>query len=326
MVQTEYLEARETGFARAVELLRAGLCVAFPTETVYGLGADGSNAKAVARIYEAKERPSFNPLIAHFGNAEAAFEQGIFNDDAVKLANAFWPGPLTLIVPLVPESVVCELARAGLPSVGLRVPSHPVAMEILRRVALPIVAPSANRSGRVSATSGQHVREDLHGRISAILDGGETDVGVESTIIDCTGSQPRLLRPGGIPNHKIEKVLGKSIGHKPAPSAAPLSPGMLTSHYAPRASVRLNAISIKPGEAVLLFGQQLMPGADEALASDNLSPSGDLTEAASRLFSSLRRLDSSGAGTIAIAPIPMHGLGEAINDRLERAAADRSDI
>lgn len=323
MVQTEYLKADEPGFMRAAALLRSGLCVAFPTETVYGLGADASNATAVARIYEAKERPSFNPLIAHFKSTEAAFQQGIFNDDATKLASAFWPGPLTLIVPMAADGVVCDLARAGLNSVGLRVPSHPAAIDILRRAGTPIVAPSANRSGRISATSAMHVQEDLSGRISAILDGGETNVGVESTIIDCTGPAPRLLRPGGIPNSEIEAVLGKPLGHKPPPSITPLSPGMLTSHYAPEADVRLNAVSIAPGEAALLFGEQRMFGLDKALASENLSLLGNLNEAASRLFSSLRRLDNSGAKTIAVAPIPRDGLGEAINDRLERAAAER---
>jgi len=324
VVQTEYLKADEPGFARAAALLRSGLCVAFPTETVYGLGADASNATAVARIYEAKKRPSFNPLIAHFESAEAAFGQGRFNDDAMKLASAFWPGPLTLIVPMAANGTVCDLARAGLNSVGVRVPSHPAAINILRRTGTPIVAPSANRSGRVSATSAAHVQEDLNGRISAVLDGGETDVGVESTIVDCTGPEPRLLRPGGIPNDEIEAVLGRPLGHRPPPSATPLSPGMLTSHYAPEADVRLNAVSVMQGEAALLFGTQAMLGLDKALVCENLSLSGNLNEAASRLFSSLRRLDSSGAKTIAIAPIPRVGLGEAINDRLERAAAERS--
>lgn len=324
MTQTEYLVADEAGLDRAVALLRAGLCVAFPTETVYGLGADASRPEAVARIYAAKDRPSFNPLISHFSSAEKAMEYGLFNDDAKALAAAFWPGPLTLVVPLRSGATICDLACAGLPSVGLRVPGHPVAQKILERVGLPIAAPSANSSGHVSATTAPHVLQDLKGRIAAVLDGGETDVGVESTIIDCTEPQPRLLRPGGIARDRIEQVLGKKLGRRAPVSAQPIAPGMLSSHYAPRAAVRLDATHVNGGEALLLFGNDDMPGIENAVTVENLSESGNLEEAAARLFSALRRLDESGAAHIAVAAIPHVGLGEAINDRLSRAAATRA--
>lgn len=323
MIQTELLETSEEGFARSAEMLRQGQCVAFPTETVYGLGANASDAAAVARIYAAKERPSFNPLIAHFSSAEAAIAQGRFSQDALALAAAFWPGPLTLVVPVGDQTGICDLARAGLPSVGLRVPSHPVARELLRRVNFPVAAPSANSSGHVSATSAEHVLEDLRGRVAAVLDGGPTDVGVESTIIDCTGPVLRLLRPGGISREQVEQVIRKPLGERPAPSAVPLAPGMLTSHYAPEAVVRLEASEVFPGEAVILFGPVSPPGTEQAAAIENLSPSGNLEEAAARLFAILRKLDAAGVATIAVAPIPRTGLGEAINDRLQRAAAAR---
>ncbi|MEN3930223.1 L-threonylcarbamoyladenylate synthase [Microvirga sp. W0021] len=322
MNPTEYLQADEIGLQRAAELLAQGLCVAFPTETVYGLGADATSPKAVADIYSAKQRPSFNPLIAHLPSAEMAFEQGVFSEDAKALATAFWPGPLTLVVPISATSTVCDLARAGLTSVGLRVPDHPVAKAILEKVALPIAAPSANSSGHVSATSAPHVLEDLNGRIAAVVDGGSTNVGVESTIIDCTGTEPGLLRPGGITREQIEAVLGKKLAHRPPVSAKPMAPGMLTSHYAPLTGVRLNATSFGPREAALLFGKDFQ--APDALISFNLSESGDLAEAAGNLFSALRTLDEAGADCIAISPIPNSGLGEAINDRLSRAAADKT--
>lgn len=323
VTQTDYLTTDEAGLNRAVALLRAGLCVAFPTETVYGLGADASQDNAVAGIYAAKERPSFNPLIAHLPSLEKALEQGSFSHEALALAKAFWPGPLTLVVPVCATTTVCELARAGLASVGLRVPSHPIAQKLLTLVDRPIAAPSANSSGRISATSAPHVREDLNGRIAAIMDGGETPVGVESTILDCTGEQARLLRPGGIAREDIEAVLGRRLEAQAPVSKKPLAPGMLTSHYAPHASVRLNATDINPDEAALLFGAFQPNGASQAKAVANLSPSGNLQEAAAHLFSALRQLDASGAKTIAVAPIPAAGLGEAINDRLSRAAAER---
>ncbi|WP_371681999.1 L-threonylcarbamoyladenylate synthase [Microvirga sp. 17 mud 1-3] len=320
---TQRLAADEAGLARAAEILRDGGLVAFPTETVYGLGADATRAEAVAGIYAAKERPRFNPLIAHVDGLPAALSQGIFNATARHLAEAFWPGPLTLVVPVAPGCTVSDLARAGLDSVGLRVPSHPVARALLTAVGRPVAAPSANRSGRVSPTAADHVLGDLDGRIAAVLDGGETQVGVESTIVSCLEDKPRLLRPGGVPREAIEAAIGMKLEAKPTAGDGPLAPGMLASHYAPRAQVRLDAEEIQPGEAALLFGPAQPRGIGNALAIRNLSETGDLAEAATHLFSFLRQLDASGAQAIAVAPIPEAGLGEAINDRLARAAAER---
>ena len=324
---TARLPANAIGVARAAEILRRGGLVAFATETVYGLGADATDAAAVAGIYAAKERPRFNPLIAHVATIEAALVEGEFDADALTLAGAFWPGPLTLVVPTAPDCTVSDLARAGLDTVALRVPAHRLAHDVLEGVGRPIAAPSANRSGRVSPTSAEHVLTDLDGRIDAVLDGGPTEVGIESTIVACLRDGLRLLRPGGIARPDIERVLGRALPEARPDSdeggGAPLAPGMLASHYAPRARVRLAAQSIEPGEAALLFGPEAPPGAERAQASANLSPGGDLVEAAASLFRALRSLDASGASTIAVAPIPEHGLGEAINDRLRRAAAPR---
>jgi L-threonylcarbamoyladenylate synthase len=323
--KTERLAADGGGIARAAALLAGGGLVAFPTETVYGLGADGRDPAAVASLYGAKERPRFNPLIAHVTDRNAAYELGLFDVDARALAEAFWPGPLTIVVPATAGCCVSDLARAGLESVAIRVPAHPIAAELLRAAGFPVVAPSANRSGRVSPTTAAHVWGDLDGRIDAVVEGGSTEVGVESTIVACLApGAPVLLRPGGVTREAIERVLGRSLAAAPERAgAAPLAPGALESHYAPRALVRLDAVSIERGEAALLFGRSGLPGADTALASLNLSETGDLAEAASCLFGHLRGLDGSGAATIAVAPIPEHGLGEAINDRLRRAAAAR---
>jgi L-threonylcarbamoyladenylate synthase len=297
--------------------------VAFPTETVYGLGADATRAEAVAGIYAAKERPRFNPLIAHTASAEAAFEQGVFDAAAQALAAAFWPGPLTLVIPAAPGCTISDLARAGLDSVALRVPAHPLAQDLLRRICQPVAAPSANRSGRVSPTTADHVLADLEGRIDAVLDGGSARVGVESTIVACLGGPPRLLRPGGVPRDALAWIVGP-LAEPHEDAAAPRAPGMLASHYAPRAQVRLDADAIQPGEAALLFGDaRRLPGRDQARAVLNLSPRGDLVEAAAHLFAHLRALDETGADVIAVARVPEHGLGEAINDRLRRAAAGR---
>jgi L-threonylcarbamoyladenylate synthase len=323
MGKTQRLAADEAGLSAAAAVLREGGLVAFPTETVYGLGADATSAEAVAGIYAAKERPRFNPLIAHVSSLEAALEQGVFDAEARRLAESFWPGPLTLVVPVSPSCTVSDLARAGLDSVGLRVPSHPVAADLLRRVGRPVAAPSANRSGRVSPTLADHVLGDLDGRIDAVLDGGSARVGLESTILACLGGEVRLLRPGGVPREAIEALIGPLGAEAEPDDASPIAPGMLTSHYAPRARVRLNAVSVEPDEAVLLFGADALPGLDRARESLNLSQSGDLTEAAAHLFSHLRRLDATGTPTIAVGPIPETGLGEAINDRLKRAAAER---
>jgi L-threonylcarbamoyladenylate synthase len=297
--------------------------VAFPTETVYGLGADAASAEAVARIYEAKERPRFNPLIAHVPDLDAALGQGTFDGTASRLAEAFWPGPLTLVVPCAPGCTVSDLARAGLDSVALRVPDHDLARALLGLVGRPVAAPSANRSGRISPTAAGHAMEDLEGRIDAVLDGGPTRVGLESTIVACLGGAPRILRPGGVSRERIEAVAGPCAARGPEDGAAPRAPGMLASHYAPRARVRLAATEIRPGEAALLFGPDAPEGVERAAAVLNLSPGGDLVEAAARLFASLRALDGAGVETIAVAPIPVDGLGEAIADRLRRAAAER---
>jgi L-threonylcarbamoyladenylate synthase len=312
------------GLAEAAALLRAGRVVAFPTETVYGLGADATDAAAVAGIFAAKERPRFNPLISHLADADAALAEGVFDAQARRLAEAFWPGPLTLVVPAHPGTRVCDLARAGLPSLALRVPAHPLAQALLAAIGRPVAAPSANRSGRVSPTRASHVLDDLAGRIAAVLDGGDTRVGVESTVVACLGGTPRLLRPGGITRAALRDVLGGDpAGPEPAWAERPAAPGMLASHYAPRAHVRLDAARVEPGEAVLLFGTARPAGHESARATVNLSPTGDPAEAAARLFGALRDLDASGAGTIAVVPIPEAGLGEAIRDRLVRAAAPR---
>ncbi|KQP24532.1 translation factor Sua5 [Methylobacterium sp. Leaf102] len=316
------LAADEAGILEAARLLGLGRTVAFPTETVYGLGADATDPTAVALIYAAKERPRFNPLIAHLADLAAAQVQGVFDDAALALANAFWPGPLTLVVPAGPGCTVCDLARAGLASVALRVPGNTIARDLLARVGRPVAAPSANRSGRVSPTRAAHVRADLDGRIDAILDGGTAPVGVESTVVACLDGSPRLLRPGGVTRGDLERILGYAVaGPAPDDSARPIGPGLLASHYAPRARVRLDATTVAAGEAVLRFGG--MPAVTEARASLDLSPGGDLAEAAANLFSALRSLDASGTESIAVAPIPQTGLGEAINDRLRRAAAPR---
>jgi L-threonylcarbamoyladenylate synthase len=320
-------DAAGEGVARAARVLAEGGLVAFPTETVYGLGADAENGEAIARLYAAKERPVFNPLIAHVGDIDAARRIAQFNPTAEKLAAAFWPGPLTLVLPRRPGSRLSDLASAGLDSVAVRVPAHPVARALLAAFGKPVVAPSANRSGRVSPTTAAHVTADLDGRIDLVIDGGPTRVGVESSIASCIGepgSPPTWLRPGGISRDAIERVLGVPLAERPPPARtsddAPLAPGMLESHYAPRARLRLDAVDVRPGEALLAFGPDAPPGSAMTL---NLSVRGDLTEAAANLFSHLRALDASGAATIAVMPVVREGLGEAINDRLARAAAPR---
>jgi len=310
----------------AVRCLAGGGLVAFPTETVYGLGADATNSEAVARLYAAKGRPAFNPLIAHVIDRAAARALAHFDADAARLAEAFWPGPLTLVLPKTAECPVAELATAGLDSIAVRVPLHAVAQKILAGFGQPVVAPSANRSGHVSPTTAAHVLADLDGRIDLIVDGGPTAVGVESTIVACLG-EPLLLRPGGVPREAIERMLGRLLGEPPggiaADEEAPLAPGMLASHYAPRTPVRLEAKRVESGEALLAFGPVLPDGADGAIRVLNLSTRGDLIEAAANLFSHLRALDAAGARGIAVMPIPHRDLGEAINDRLARAASPR---
>jgi L-threonylcarbamoyladenylate synthase len=322
---TSILPAGEAAVAAAARALGEGGLVAFPTETVYGLGADATNAAAIARLYQAKGRPAFNPLIAHVGDLAAARAIGRFDQTALDLAEAFWPGPLTLVLPRAAGCTVAELATAGLETIAIRIPSHPLARAILRAFARPVVAPSANLSGHVSPTSAAHVQSDLEGRIDLIVDGGPVEVGVESTIIGCL-DQPMLLRPGGLPREDIERALGRPLVQPPADidsdNAQPLAPGMLASHYAPRTRVRLNASSVEAGEALLAFGTPAN-GADNVAAVMNLSPRGDLDEAAANLFGYLRALDATGATAIAVMAIPEEGLGEAINDRLRRAAVGR---
>jgi L-threonylcarbamoyladenylate synthase len=317
--------ANADAVAAAADCLAGGGLVAFPTETVYGLGADATNPDAVARLYQAKGRPSFNPLIAHVSDLGAAQRMAHFDATAIALAEAFWPGPLTLVLPKSRDCAVADLATAGLDTVAVRVPAHPVAQAILRAFGGPVVAPSANLSGHVSPTTAAHVRGDLEGRIDLIVDGGAVAVGVESTIVGCF-DQPMLLRPGGLPREEIERVLGRALVQPPdhpGNDAQPLAPGMLASHYAPRTKVRLDAMRIEAGEALLAFGPVDVPGVDASTIVMNLSAHGDLVEAAAHLFGYLRALDTEGARAIAVMPVPRHGLGEAINDRLRRAAMGR---
>lgn len=307
---------------RAAALLRDGNLVAFPTETVYGLGADATNDTAVAAIYAAKGRPRFNPLIVHVPTTRDARRLVRFDRRALALAKAFWPGPLTIVLPRRRDCPVSWLASAGLPSLAMRVPDHPVALALLRACGMPVVAPSANRSGRVSPTSAPHVRRDIGRRVALVLDGGPCRVGVESTVVDLTTSRPALLRPGGISKSAIEGVLGQRLRRvRPgAGDAARLAPGQLASHYAPRARVRLGVRHPAPGEAFLAFGGA--PAGIDAPVLD-LSPRRNLAEAAANLFAMLRALDRPAVTSIAVAPVPRRGLGLAINDRLERAAAPR---
>ena len=312
-METQLLTADATGFARAAALLGEGQLVAFPTETVYGLGGDARDDMAVARIFEAKGRPRFNPLIVHVPSVAVAKTYVEWSDDADRLASAFWPGPLTLVLPLKRDSGLSPLVTADLPTLAIRVPEHPVAHGLLESFGGPVAAPSANPSGRISPTTAAHVAAGLTGRIAAILDGGSCGVGVESTILGLAGA-PTLLRPGGLPQEAIEAALGGPVAlHQ---SGDPLTaPGQMTSHYAPGAAMRLNADDLRPGEMLLGFGP--------VEATLNLSPAGDLIEAAANLFRYLHEMDALNPATIAVSPIPDHGLGRAINDRLRRAAAPR---
>ncbi|MHC9235928.1 L-threonylcarbamoyladenylate synthase [Pseudooceanicola sp. 502str34] len=318
MSQTRLLPADDTGKDGAAAILRAGGLVAMPTETVYGLAADARSDVAVARIFEAKGRPRFNPLIVHLPDIATARRLVKWDDRAEAVAQAFWPGPLTLVLPLAENAGLSPLVTAGLDSVALRVPAHPLARDLLLRFGGPLAAPSANPSGRVSPTEPAHVMEALDGRIEAVLDGGPCAVGVESTILGLTHDTPRLLRPGGLPAEALAEVLGE-MPQPPEAAAGITAPGQMTSHYAPRGRVRLEAIAPEPGETYLGFGP-LPAGAEGAMT---LSASGDLVEAAARLFHCLHELDRAGAERIAVAPVPDRGLGRAINDRLRRAAAPR---
>lgn len=321
---TEILPMDRAGVTRAAALLRQGALVAFGTETVYGLGADATNADAVAAIFEAKGRPRFNPLICHYASADSAFQHVIADERVWTVARRFWPGPLTLVLPRAADCPVALLTGAGLDTLAVRVPGHPVAMSLLRRVGTPIAAPSANRSGAVSPTSVQHVLAGLEGRIAAVLDSGPCSVGVESTVLDLSGPVPVLLRPGGVTAEDLEAVIGPVQGGAGEPAGAALrSPGLMASHYAPALPVRLNADSVLDDEALLAFGPPLAGGRSVF----QLSAAGDSAEAAARLFEGLRWLDAEGGRLavrgIAAMPVPDMGLGAAINDRLRRAAAPR---
>lgn len=311
----------QVSIADAARLIREGELVAFPTETVYGLGGDATNERAVAKIFAAKGRPQFNPLISHVVDAGEARRLVQWNETADKLAARFWPGPLTLVLPRTKDSPIALLATAGLDTAAVRAPAHPLAQALIRAAGRPIAGPSANRSGSVSPTRAEHVAESLGNRVKMILDGGPCEVGLESTVLDLSTSTPTLLRPGGATREAIEAVIGPIALSNAIPSgdSARKSPGQLASHYAPARPVRLNAASVAADEALLAFGPQPPAGARQVL---NLSTAGDLTEAAANLFAYLRALDQPGNARIAVMPIPQTGLGLAINDRLRRAAAD----
>jgi len=311
--QTKSLSPDDAGLSEAAQVLRAGGLVSFATETVYGLGADATNDKAVARIFAAKGRPQFNPLIAHVADIAMAKRYVDWSDAADLLANAFWPGPLTLVLPLKSQSAISSLVTAGLSSLAVRLPAHPLARRLLREFGGPIAAPSANPSGKISPTTPAHVLAGLSGKIDAVVAGGNCEVGLESTIVGLLG-QPSLLRSGGVPMVAIEAVLGTALTADTSPDTL-IAPGQMSSHYAPGATVRLNATVWQEGELRLGFG--------DVDCDLNLSPSGDLVEAAAHLFQHLHALDARGSDKIAVSPIPNTGLGVAINDRLDRAAAPR---
>jgi L-threonylcarbamoyladenylate synthase len=292
-----------------------------PTETVYGLAADATNPAAVGAIFLAKGRPRFNPLIVHVADLGQAETIAEFSPDAFALATKFWPGALTLVLPRRPQGGIADLVTSGLDTVAVRVPAHPVAASLLSAYGRPLAAPSANRSGHVSATTADHVAADLGNKVRVILDAGPTSLGLESTIVGFDGPRAVLLRSGAIDRRDIEAALRAPLS-EPSPATAPLAPGMLASHYAPAAKLRLDVTEVRPGEALLAFGPALPKGAAGAVAIRNLSPSGDVGEAAAALFAALRELDRKAKG-IAVMPIPEIGLGEAINDRLRRAAAPR---
>ena len=304
------MRATAAGIRQAADYLRRGRLVAFPTETVYGLGADATNADAVGRVFQAKNRPAGHPLIIHAADAAAAFTVGAEDPAAARLGERFWPGPLTLVLPLRPEAGIADAVTGGRSTVAVRVPRHPVAAALLREVGRPVAAPSANPHGRLSPTEAHHVRDELGAAVDLVLDGGPTEIGLESTVLELVGARPVLLRAGGITVEELEAAIGpvdEPAAHEPA-----RAPGMLRKHYAPRTPLRLDADGPLPNEVYLGFGEA-------PSAACNLSPEGDLEEAARNLFAMLRRLDSAGARRIAVAPIPDRHLGKAINDRLRRA-------
>jgi L-threonylcarbamoyladenylate synthase len=317
--------ASAVAVAEAAELIRQGRLVAFPTETVYGLGADAGNDDAIAAVFAVKDRPTFNPLIVHVTGLAEAERLALFDERARRLAAAFWPGPLTLVLPRRNDASLSLLVSAGLDTVAVRAPRHPLAQALLAACGRPVAAPSANRSGAVSPTTARHVAESFGaesstGGVAMILDGGPCAVGIESTVVDLTGARPALLRHGGIPGEEIEAVIGPMLSPNEGGSpgeGAPRSPGMLRRHYAPRLPLRLNVAAPRQGEALLAFGPS-----DHA--TRNLSPAGDLREAAANFFAMLRELDRGPYSGIAVSPVPERGLGRAINDRLRRGAAPPS--
>lgn len=315
--------ARDEAIDAAIGILKKARPVAIPTETVYGLAADATDPAAITSIYETKGRPRFNPLICHMADLAMAERHARFDPVSRQLAERFWPGPLTLVLPLSADSAIHPLATAGLDTVGIRVPKG-FAGDLIRAFDRPLAAPSANSSGKISPTTAEHVNADLGGRIELVIDGGPCPVGVESTIVKVEDGRIRLLRPGGVPVEAIEAATGLSVERpKAAGTAAIEAPGMLASHYAPNAHVRLEASGIAAGEALIRFGAAPVAGMEKAQVVFELSPSGDLNEAAANLFGLLKKADQTGAAGIAVTPIPNHGLGEAINDRLKRAAAPR---
>ena len=301
---------------RAAQALARGEIVAFPTETVYGLAANALDPRAVAKVFTAKERPRFNPLIVHVQGLPEAGEYGLVNEAARKLASAFWPGPLTLVMKRRSTCGIADLVSAGLDTIALRAPAHPVAQALLAKAALPLAGPSANRSGRISPTAAAHVEAELGDRPAMIIDGGPSPLGIESTVVSLVRQEPALLRPGAVPREAIERVLDAPLAAANAAERA-ASPGQLPAHYAPMTPLRLHAVAVRADEALLAFGGDVPAGARVTV---NLSKSGNLEEAASKLFGALRELDQAGATAIAVMPIPATGLGEAINDRLRRAA------
>lgn len=318
MSQASIVQADAAAIAHAATLLKEGKLVAFPTETVYGLGGDALNDKAVAAIYAAKGRPQFNPLIIHVAETAALDDLVVWNDTARLLAQQFWPGPLTLVLPRKDRAPISLLASAGLDTLAVRIPSHPVAQMLLRAFGNPVTAPSANASGKLSPTTPLHVSESLGDKVDLILAGGKTQVGVESTVLNLITSRPTLLRPGGITKEQLESLLGPIETAAPTDETSPASPGMLAAHYAPNVPLRMNAEGAEPNEALLTFGPDF--GIKGGAVRLNLSPDGDLQEAAANLFAMLRQLDQPNIKRIAVTPIPNTGLGLAINDRLKRAS------
>lgn len=315
-------EHEREAVAEAARMLLEGRLVAIPTETVYGLAADATNGLAVASIFEAKGRPRFNPLICHMSDLAMAEAHVDFDPLSLRLARAFWPGPLTLVLPVKPTSPIHALTRAGLATVGVRVPVG-IAAKVIAHLGRPLAAPSANRSGRISPTRASHVAEDLGDRVALILDGGLCAVGLESTIVKLDDGVPYLLRPGGLSAQAIETVLGTPLV-RTAAGATIEAPGMMASHYAPDAAVRLNVSRVEPEDVLINFGGQTIAGAEVALAVLELSSSGNLAEAAAQLFDLMIQADRLKPRALAFAPVPMEGLGEAINDRLARAAAPKA--